>query len=258
LATGMLPICFGRATRFCQYLLSADKSYLVGFKLGVKTTTGDAEGDVVSKSEVPSISLEQMEESLSPFRGEIWQVPSMYSALKHQGRPLYEYARQGITIEREPRKLFISELAVLSHEEDYVCCKVSCSKGTYIRSLVEDIGDLIGCGAHVTELRRFTVGSFDARNMLTIDVLQSALDQDLNQLDDYLMPLSSSVTHLPSWNLSSHEVKKMRQGCAVTLERKHEKKCVALYTPDKKFLGVGEIQESGLSLKAKQWAAPGT
>ena len=256
LATGMLPICFGRATRFCQYLLEADKSYLVGFKLGVKTTTGDSEGDIVSRSTPPaSLSMQQLEQFVAPFRGEIWQVPSMYSALKHQGRPLYEYARQGITIEREPRKLFISELSLLRFENDDVFCKVSCSKGTYIRSLVEDIGDAIGCGAHVTELRRLTVANFDTRNMHPVELFQAELNQEESKLDDFVMPIGSMLSHLPSLSIDIRDAKKLKQGGCLNLSESQSCAHLALYSLDGLFYGVAERVEETDSFKMKTWSS---
>ena len=160
LASGLLPVCFGEATKFCQYLLSADKTYLVTMRLGIRTDTGDTEGEVISERPVPEVTSAILEKIFDQFRGEIEQVPSMYSALKHQGQPLYKLARQGITVARESRRLTIFRLTVLNFTADSVQFELHCSKGTYVRTLVDDFGEVLGCGAHVTQLRRIGVGAF--------------------------------------------------------------------------------------------------
>ena len=159
LATGLLPLCFGRATRLSRFLLEADKEYYVVAKLGIQTTTGDAEGEVVATRPVQVVEA-QLQAALENFRGTFDQIPSMYSALKHQGQPLYKLARQGITIPREARKVTITHLEAQLNMDETVTLKVACSKGTYVRTLVEDLGEKLGCGAHVIELRRVSVAGF--------------------------------------------------------------------------------------------------
>ncbi len=257
LATGMLPICFGRATRFCQYLLAADKSYLVGFKLGIATTTGDKEGEVIATKQAPSLSRADLEQYIKPFCGEIWQVPSMYSALKHKGRPLYEYARKGIEIKREPRQLTINEFSVLDIDNDLVFCKVTCSKGTYIRSLVTDLGEAIGCGAHVVELRRLTVGGFKKQQMVCLDQLQSACDKDgLAALNDFVLPVSQAVNHFSQYEIMPAQLQCLAQGKTIMMPNTTNAGFIALYSEKTQFLGVGEVLADGCTLKAKQWFRP--
>ena len=200
LATGMLPICFGQATKFSEYLLTADKTYVVTAQLGVKTTTADAEGEVISQSEVPDLTVSQLDRLCDAFRGVIQQVPSMYSALKHNGKPLYEYARAGITIERPARTVTIYELVLLDYDASLsqLTCRVRCSKGTYIRNLMEDLGDAVGCGAHVSELRRLSVGGFAAEQMHTTDTLIELCDQrGVTALDQKIQPVATAAASLP-------------------------------------------------------------
>lgn len=184
LATGVLPICFGEATKFSQYLLDSDKAYRTTMKMGVRTTTGDLEGEVVETREV-NVSREQIEGVLPLFRGEIDQVPSMFSALKHNGRPLYEYAREGITIDRPARRITIYRLEIVEVNGDECVLDVECSKGTYIRSLVEDIGEAVGCLAHVSALHRTKAGPFaegEAFSLEQIAALRNdARDNALNR-----------------------------------------------------------------------------
>ena len=186
LASGMLPICFGKATKMSQQWLNADKIYHVRAQLGIQTTTGDAEGSIVAEKAVPDLTPKIIEQTLNRFRGEIQQVPPMYSALKHQGQPLYKLARRGITIERLPRAVIIHHLSLLSYENHQLELQVHCSKGTYIRTLIEDIGEALHCGAHVVELRRLSVGNFSAEQMISLEQLL-ALGQRFEELDRYLL-----------------------------------------------------------------------
>ncbi len=176
LATGMLPICFGQATKFSQYLLDADKSYAVTMQLGVRTNTSDKEGEVISTREVPNLSVTDIDRAFDNFRGNIQQVPSMFSALKYQGKPLYFYARQGITIERPSRAITIHAIDHISLENNLVYFTVHCSKGTYVRTLVDDVGEQLGCGAHVTQLRRLSVGPYRETDMMTMEQLTAQLN----------------------------------------------------------------------------------
>lgn len=171
LATGLLPVCLGEASKFTQYLLDADKVYVTRIRLGVATTTGDAEGDVVAEAAVPVLDAAAIEQVLDRFRGDIDQVPSMFSALKKDGRPLYELARKGIEIERPARRVTIHRLTMLSVEGDEWTLEAHVSKGTYIRSLAEDIGEVLGCGAHLAGLRRTHSGGLDVAHAVTLDRL---------------------------------------------------------------------------------------
>ena len=191
LASGMLPMCFGRATKLCQHLLNADKRYFVRAKLGVRTNTSDQEGHVIATREVPALSAVAIDRAFDAFRGEIEQVPSMFSAIKHQGQPLYKLARQGIEVERKSRHIKIYELMVLDYQNSVVTFEVHCSKGTYIRTLVDDFGELLGCGAHVTYLHRLSVGPFQKEQMIPLDKIES----DTERLR-YLLSLESLGTML--------------------------------------------------------------
>ena len=252
LATGMLPICFGEATKFSQFLLDADKRYQVTARLGVRTDTSDSEGSVVSVRPV-DVNEDQLAQALDKFRGDILQVPSMFSALKHQGRPLYEYAREGIEIEREARPISIYSLELLEFTDDAVSLEVHCSKGTYIRSLVDDLGELLGCGAHVIQLRRTQVAKYPNDKMLSLEKLNEILDECREQgipprekLDDYLLPMDSAVSNLPEVNMSAVLAAYVTQGQAVMVPHAITEGFVRMTVgPDAEFIGVGEIDEDG-------------
>ena len=236
LATGLLPLCFGEATKFSQFLLDADKVYRASFRLGVSTSTGDAEGDVLNTRPV-QLDEDALHQALASLRGEISQVPPMYSALKHQGRPLYELARDGIEIVREPRRVRIHRFDLLSTSEDTLVVEVSCSKGTYIRSLAMDLGEILGCGAHVSALRRLASGPFRIEQALTLDELAGA------ELDagGILLAVDQVLSHLPAMFLDEARARaivlgqKIQQSGGETFSGP-----VRLYGPDKAFLGLGE------------------
>ena len=202
LASGMLPICLGEATKFSQFLLDADKQYVVTATLGIRTTTSDADGEVVAEKPV-SVSTEQLQSAVDTFKGPINQVPSMFSALKYQGKPLYHYARQGIDIDRPARDITVFSIDITRFEGNEVDLVVHCSKGTYIRSLVDDLGQLLGCGAFVSRLHRTHVADYPQDKMLTIEALQALFDRtdetpDYTRLDDFLLPMDTAVASLPS------------------------------------------------------------
>lgn len=244
LATGMLPICFGEATKFSQFLLEADKSYRVTGQLGVTTATGDAEGEILNKVPVADFSSSQILAVLENFKGEIQQVPSMYSALKHQGRPLYELARQGITVERTPRPVVIHELQLIDQTKDTITLEVTCSKGTYIRTLLEDIGKVLGCGAHVSALRRLTTSTFQESTMVTLDQLEQ-LSRNFNELDARLLPSDSAVGHWPILNVSEAGAYYLFRGQSIISPRAPAKGWVRLFLSENRFIGVGEILADG-------------
>ena len=190
LATGLMVLCVGQATKFSQFLLVKDKSYRVSIKLGVATDTFDAEGLVTSEKAVNHVTRELIEASLTNFQGEIEQIPPMYSAIKKNGVPLYKMARRGLKIDLEPRKVRIYEIKMLGFDGKFLDLKVCCSKGTYIRTIAADLGDVLGCGAHVVELRRLSVGTYDEKDMLTFDELVKLEYTD--GLADYLLPIASA------------------------------------------------------------------
>lgn len=208
LATGMLPICLGEATKFSQFLLDSDKRYRVIAKLGERTDTSDSDGEVVQTRDV-KIDRGLLERCIAKFRGTTDQIPSMFSALKYQGKPLYEYARQGIEVPRESRKITVFEITLLRFEGHEVEMEVHCSKGTYIRTIVDDLGEMLGCGAHVTYLRRVGVARYPYEKMVTLEQLEALLEQAREQdieprelLDPLLLPMDTAVEDLPEVNMN--------------------------------------------------------
>ena len=245
LASGMLPLCFGEATKFSQFLLDADKGYTVGDKLGERKETADADGAVIETRPV-KVSSRQLEKAVRQFEGDIEQVPSMYSAIKHKGQPLYKLARQGIEVEREPRPVTIHELEILSFAAPYFKLRVACSKGTYVRNLVEDIGEVLGCGAHVTELRRDWVGGFEDEPMVDMETLEGLYaERDFAALNELLMPADAMVDHWPSVELDEDMTAWVLQGQPMLIPKAPVEGWVRLYGPDERFLGVGEIMDDG-------------
>ncbi|NNM52843.1 MAG: tRNA pseudouridine(55) synthase TruB [Pseudomonadales bacterium] len=240
LATGVLPLCFGEATKFAQGLLDSDKSYRVGLRLGQSSTTLDAEGDLGPEQMVPMLDELARERLLEAFRGEQLQVPPMHSALKREGRPLYELARQGIEVERDARPVTIYRLQCLVAERRDWILDVDCSKGTYIRSLVHDIGQALGCGAYVTSLRRLAAGPF--REMHTLDAIEACVAR--GEPDACLQPVDSALAGWTRLELCEQQAYNIRLGKIVDVGKSHQPGQVALYI-NKVFLGVGEISELG-------------
>ena len=246
LATGMLPICFGEATKFSQFLLESDKSYRVTAKLGVTTETGDADGEVVKTTEVTA-SAADIEDALMSFMGDIEQIPSMYSAIKHEGVPLYKLAREGKTVERKPRAVTIYDIRILRIEGDELEFEVDCSKGTYVRSLVEDTGDKLGCGGHVTVLHRLSAGPYPAEKMLTLEQLGNIkAEGGFEAIDELLLPLSTSVADWPRVELGDNAAYYIQQGQPVMASDRPADGWVSVYKASSgEFLGVGEVLEDG-------------
>lgn len=245
LASGMLPICFGEATKFSQFLLESDKSYQVTAKLGIKTTTGDAEGEIVSEKPVPSITIKILEQLFAQFVGPIQQIPSMYSAIKQNGQPLYKLARQGLEVVREPREIQIYSINYLSHDLDSFSFTVHCSKGTYVRTLVEDMGEALGCGAHVQELRRLSVGPYQAAQMQTLAHLDElAANQARDTMDSYLLPVDSAI-QWPELIMSEAAIYYLKQGQPVIAPYAPTSGWVKITRKNGGFLGVGEILDDG-------------
>jgi tRNA pseudouridine55 synthase len=246
LASGMLPICFGEATKFSQFLLEADKHYQVTAKLGVKTTTGDAEGEVLAEKPVPALTPADLEQLFTQFIGTIQQVPSMYSAIKQNGQPLYKLARQGIEVPREAREIQIYSITYLSQTADSFSFNVHSSKGTYVRTLVEDMGETLGCGAHVQVLRRLTVGPYQSVQMQTLAHLQTlSEEQQIHLMDSYLLPVDSAINHWPELTLSEAAVYYLKQGQPVIAPYAPTSGWVRMIRKDGSFLGVGEILDDG-------------
>ena len=245
LASGMLPICFGEATKFSQFLLDDDKTYLVTGKLGIETTTADAEGDVVETREVKKYSQKVLNKIIEQFSGEIEQIPSMFSAIKHQGQPLYKLARQGIEVERKKRQVTIYELDLLHYDMETIDLRIHCSKGTYVRNLIEDIGRALGCGAHVSALRRVSVGPYLQEQMVTVPELKQLAEENLSELDQKLLLVESALMKSPPIILNSSMSYYIQQGQPVWLPKAPTEGLVRLYTEDGELLGVGEILEDG-------------
>ena len=247
LATGMLPICLGEATKFSQFLLDADKRYLVTAKLGERTDTSDAEGQIVETREV-KVKTPEILTALEQFRGDILQVPSMFSALKHNGKPLYEYSRQGITVEREARPITLFELNFIEYNAPYLTLEVHCSKGTYIRTLVDDLGEALGCGAHVTMLRRTAVADYPTEKMLDWNTLQAlAESQDLSLLDALLLPIDTAVAKLPMLTLDESQTQGIGFGQRVKFNNPNSLQGqVRLFSHENRFLGVALIDENNV------------
>ncbi|EGR1981576.1 TPA: tRNA pseudouridine(55) synthase TruB [Vibrio parahaemolyticus] len=252
LATGMLPICLGEATKFSQFLLDSDKRYRVIAKLGERTNTSDSDGEVVETRPV-DVTLEKLEACIEKFRGESDQVPSMFSALKYQGKPLYEYARKGIEVPRESRKITVYEIILHRFEGDEVEMEVHCSKGTYIRTIVDDLGETLGCGAHVTMLRRTAVAKYPYEKMVTLEQLNELLEQAHREeiaprelLDPLLMPMDTAVEDLPEVNLIPELADMVQHGQPVQVLGAPEQGALRLTMGEERlFIGVGEMNDDG-------------
>ncbi len=254
LATGMLPICFGEATKFSQFLLDSDKRYRVIAKLGERTDTSDSDGEVVETREV-KVDRGQLERCIAKFRGTTDQIPSMYSALKYQGRKLYEYAREGIEVPRESRKITVFSVDLIRFDNNEVEMELHVSKGTYIRTIVDDLGEMLGCGAHVTYLRRTGVSNFPMERVVTLEQLQGLLDQANEQeispselLDPLLLPTDSAVQDLPEVNILPALAVYILNGNPVQAGRVPETGTLVRISvgDQREFIGVGVIDEDGM------------
>lgn len=253
LATGVLPLCFGEATKFSQYLLDADKRYRSTFCLGVATTTGDADGEVIARKDASAVTEDQATAALKQFVGEIEQVPSMYSAIKHQGQPLYKLARQGKEVEREPRRVMVYAIDILSFrpgQNAHIELDIHCSKGTYVRTIAEDLGTALGCGAHVERLHRLATGPFRADAAVTLEQLTAERgEQRAEVLDHHLLPVDAPVRDHPQLDLAQNTAYYFRQGQAVMDPQVYrigrEGDMVRVFCEDGGFLGLGEITDDG-------------
>jgi tRNA pseudouridine55 synthase len=252
LATGMLPICLGEATKFSRFLLDSDKRYRVVARLGQRTDTSDAEGQLIAERPL-NFSQQQLDSAIDSFRGETLQVPSMYSALKYQGKKLYEYARQGIEVPREARPITVYELQVIRWQSPELELEIHCSKGTYIRTIVDDLGEKLGCGAHVSYLRRLQVGKYPAERMVTFEQLQHCIESAQAQgvaaqvlLDPLLMPMDSPCIDFPEVNVSAIVAGYIKQGQSVSVSANLAPGLVRMTEGDAhQFIGVGEIDDEG-------------
>ena len=245
LATGLLPICLGEATKFAQYVTDADKTYIATVKFGATTTTGDAEGEVIATRDV-RFTRAQLESACQSFLGEISQVPPMYSALKFEGKALYEYAREGVDIERQSRLVTIADITITHFEVDVAEITVKCSKGTYIRTLAEDIGNALGSGAHLIGLRRIETAGYELADAITIDqVEQKIKDTPVEALQSLLLPIDSAIVHLPALTLNDDAAHYLMQGQAVWVSGTIPNGEMRLFDENLRFLGLGLLQDDG-------------
>jgi tRNA pseudouridine55 synthase len=252
LATGALPICLGEATKLSAYLLDADKTYEVVVRLGERTDTADSDGQVTETAEVPPLDEETVEAALAKFRGEIEQIPPMYSAVKHQGKRLYELARKGEEVERKPRVITIHELSLDGLSGSELTISVRCSKGTYVRTLAEDLAEALGTLGHVSALRRTTAGPFGPDGMVTLDELESmaekaeqAGDRSFESLDALLLPMDQALRDWPEVELDQDSAWYLRRGQPVMVAGAPTEGQLRIYGPDRLFLGLGEVLPDG-------------
>ncbi|ABL99170.1 tRNA pseudouridine(55) synthase TruB [Shewanella amazonensis] len=253
LATGMLPVCLGEATKFSQHLLDADKRYLVTAKLGQRTDTSDSDGEVVSERPL-NFTQEALDAALDSFRGDTLQVPSMFSALKYQGQPLYKYAREGKEVPREARPITVFELNFIKLEGDELTLDIHCSKGTYIRTIIDDLGEKLGCGAHVIMLRRTAVAGYPYERMVTIEALEALLEQAEKEgvepktlLDPLLLPMDTAVANFPEVNIPDAVAPYLMNGNPVRVAGVSSDSLLRITLGEaRRFVGVGAINDDGL------------
>jgi tRNA pseudouridine55 synthase len=247
LASGLLPVCFGEATKISAFLLDADKYYEGVCRLGERTSTGDAEGEVVDHRPVEAVDEARAREVLARFTGEIEQIPPMHSAIKHKGKPLYKLAHQGLEVERKPRRVHIHELTLVSLNGNELAFRVHCSKGTYIRTLAEDIGEVLGCGAHLSALRRTGVGPFSIEDAVSLDQVRVLAEEEgaLEALDQFLLPVDQALAHWPAVQLTENSAYYIRQGQPVQVPQAPTSGWVRLFTSGECFIGVGHILDDG-------------
>jgi tRNA pseudouridine55 synthase len=245
LATGLLVICLGEATKISAYLLEADKFYRTTCRLGIKTATADADGEVIQTRPVGTFSPAQIERVLNAFRGRIAQTPPMYSALKHQGQRLYKLARMGKQVARDPREVIIYELRLIARDQDTWVLDIRCSKGTYVRTLVEDIGEMLGCGAHVTALRRLGVAPYEAPEMIEMDALYELAQRGPELLTRQLLPIDSALEEWPSVSVDEASAFYLKAGQPVQIPGAPTAGKTRLYDKRHGFIGLGRVLDDG-------------
>ncbi|OBS10363.1 tRNA pseudouridine(55) synthase TruB [Acidihalobacter prosperus] len=260
LATGLLPICLGEATKVSAYLLEADKHYQASAQLGVRTDSADSQGHVIARRAVPAFDAASLEAAMVSLRGEIEQVPPMYSALKHEGRRLYELARAGVEVERKARRVRIERFELLHRADDNLDFDIRCSSGTYVRTLIDDLGEALGCGAHVTALRRLGVSPFDAPQMYTLEQLRERAEAGSEALDATLLAVDAALTRWPQVRLGADASHYLGQGQAIWVPHAPVSGLVRLYNDaEDRFLGIGEILDDGRvsPKRLMRWALTG-
>lgn len=241
IATGLLPLCFGEATKVSQFMLDADKHYWVRIRLGEETDTYDAEGEVVQTRPV-DVSKRDLQRALKAFDGPITQLPPMYSAVKQGGQALYKLAREGVEVERQPREVVVHELKLVDFSGDFVELDILCSKGTYIRTIAHDLGQALGCGAHVVELRRLGVGDFTLDEAVTLEQLEAETQYEREQR---LLPVDEALYAMPEVTLTALATHYLLQGQPVSVRHEHQPGLVRLYSEEQGFLGMGEVLDDG-------------
>lgn len=245
LATGLLVICFGRTTKIADYLLAVDKQYRVVLKLGETTDSADSDGEILEQRDASNVTQAQILQNAAKLTGCIEQIPPMYSALKYQGSRLYELARKGIEVERKPRNVEIHSFEMINYQNDLVTMQVHCSKGTYIRTLVEDLGNMLSCGAHVVELRRTALGPFTDPKMYTISELEQLAEKGLSDLDQALLPTDHALLGWPAVSVEENQMSGMRNGHALEVPDLPAEGLVRIYDAHEQFYGIGKIREDG-------------
>lgn len=244
LASGLLPICLGEATKISSYLLDADKAYTGTCKLGVRTTTADAEGEIIEQKPVGELTEKQVNAVLAKFTGTLEQIPPMHSAIKQNGQPLYKLAHQGIEVERQPRTIHIYELAQIRLAGDELDINMRCSKGTYVRTLAEDIGRELGCGAHLSALRRTKVGPFNLDRAVTMEALEALAEESFDALDQHILPIEQALADWPEIQLTEDSAFYLNRGQAIQVAKAPTSGLVRL-SANQRFIGIGEILEDG-------------
>ncbi len=245
LATGVLPLCLGEATKVSQFLLDADKQYRARIKLGIRTASGDSEGEVIEQTDIGELSADKVKQALLQFAGEIEQLPPMHSALKKDGVPLYKLARQGVTVEREPRPVTIYRIELTDFSGDEIEIEVDCSKGTYIRTIADDLGQALGCGGHIIALRRTKAGSFTEADCVSIEQLTQEKEQaGLEKLDQHLIAMDAAISDLPEVRLPNITASQLMHGQAVMVRHLPAEGLVRIYD-EEQFIGIGCIDDDG-------------
>jgi len=246
LASGILPICLGQATKVAQFLLDDDKRYFVRGKLGEISDTGDCEGKIIKTQAFGHVTEPQIIDAVMSFKGDILQIPPMYSALKKDGQPLYKLARQGIEIERPARPVTIHSIDFISYEQGVLTLDVSCSKGTYIRSLIQDIGDKLGCGAHVVELRRTGFAHIDISEAIKFSDLEALAGDDYEQLDAHIFLSENMLPNIVSFTLDATQTVDIKYGRSIVCNQQNLAHKLKLFDDQKQFIGIGELSEDGV------------
>ena len=258
LASGMLPLCFGQGTKVSAFLLGADKTYRVTARFGTQTDTADADGAVIAESKIRTVEREALEQALVKLTGNIEQVPPMYSALKKDGKRLYELARQGIEVDRPPRPVTIHSLNIEQFDPGAPVIRVECSKGTYVRTLIEDLAGLLGTVGHVATLRRLAVEPFTEVQLVTVEQVEAAAETGPEALDQLMIPVDSALIALPAVHLNQEQSWFLRQGNPVQVAQPPHAGICRIYDESARFIGVGEAHADGRIAPKRLFVTPDT